>query len=267
MAGAAAGVAQAYTLGPLAGPGFATPRWAPLASSPVSALGASAWASLLSPRVALGPLARSAFALASEGTPLAALWSSTRESLSQHTSWVSQVVPHVAHLTAELLTPRPSWAELGLYTLPPFLGPVLAPEASQALAPTPHHAAARVAQPQLAPWSSTPAALDHPLSPGGALASPVGGAALATHEAQSLVSRAQRACHLWLSPRLQGLTSLPSSSLSPLPPSEWLMGVSPSRPGRPFSQSADLVNFANGGVGLAFSPWQSSPALLSWFHT
>jgi hypothetical protein len=50
---------------------------------------------------------------------------------------------------------------------------------------------------------------------------------------------------------------------APFSSSEWLVGVSSSRPGRPFAATADLVNFANGGVGLAYSPWDSVPCLFN----
>ena len=55
--------------------------------------------------------------------------------------------------------------------------------------------------------------------------------------------------------------------MTPFSSPEWLVGVSSSRPGRPFNATADLLNFANGGVGLAFSPWGSVPVLFNWFHT
>lgn len=87
-------------------------------------------------------------------------------------------------------------------------------------------------------------------------------------EAQAVATQLQFASYISSHPRACTVQALPATTrgVAPFSSPEWLVGVSPSRPGRPFNATADLINFANGGAGLAYSPWDNVPVLFNWFQ-
>lgn len=141
------------------------------------------------------------------------------------------------------------------FPLPPFTGPavcLLPAEGAPDLVPHTH------ADPRLTPrvlaWAPGASPLSSP--------SPV-----AASEAQAVATQVRSAAHLFSFPHTHAPYTQPrlTGGAAPFSSPEWLAGVSLSRPGRPFSATADLINFANGGVGLAYAPWDNVPVLFNWF--